>query len=98
MSTPKRKTRKRKAESTVKKLRKKIGRTEEKMLDAAVIVAASKRYDYGELNKQRKKLGLIIEHASEDFKKVEEQLKRIEEEEHRKLIEEISRPRQSWFW
>lgn len=71
---------------------------EEKMLDAAVIVAASKRYDYGELNKERKKLGLIIEHASEDFKKVERQLKRIEEEEDRKLIEEISRPRQGWFW
>jgi hypothetical protein len=63
-----------------------------------VIVAASKRYDYGQLNKERKKLGLIIEHASEDYKKVEERMARIEEEEHRKLVDAISRPRQSWFW
>ena len=68
------------------------------MLDAAAIVAASKRYDYSQLDKERKKLGLVIGRASEDYKKIEGQMARIEEEEHRKLVEEISRPQQSWFW
>ena len=98
MITPKRKTRKRKAESTAKRLRKKIGKSDEKMLEAAAIVAASKRYDYGQLNKERRKLGEIIEHASADYKSVEGKMRNIEEDEHRKLVEEISRPRQSWFW
>lgn len=97
MPTSKGKTRRR-AESTVKRLKKKIGKTDEKMLDAAVIVAASKRYDYSQLNKERKKLGLIIEQASEDYKKIEKRMTNIEEEEHRKLMDEINRPRQSWFW
>ena len=97
MITPKRKTRKRAKESTVKRLKKKMGKTENKMLEAAVIVAASKRYDYNQLNKERKKLGQIIEHASEDYKKIEGQMANIEKEEHNKLMEEISRPR-GWFW
>ena len=75
-----------------------MGKTEGKMLDAAAIVAASKRFDYSQLDKERKKLGLVIGRASEDYKKIEGQMARIEEEEHRKLVEEISRPQQSWFW
>jgi hypothetical protein len=98
MTTDKRKTKRRKPESTVKRLRKKMGKSDEKMLEAAAIVAAGRRYDYGQLNKERRRLGEIIEHASGDYKKVEERMRNIEEDEHRKLVEEISRPRQSWFW
>ncbi len=75
-----------------------MGKSDEKMLDAAAIVAASKRYDFSQLDRERKKLGLVIARASEDYKKIEEHMARIEEEEHKKLLEEISRPRQSWFW
>ena len=79
-------------------MKKKMTKSEDKLLEAAAIVAASRRYDYEQLNRERKKLGLIIEHASEDYRKAEERMKKIEEEEHKKMVEEMTRPRQGWFW
>jgi hypothetical protein len=66
-------------------------------LEAAAVVAATRRMDYNRLLRERAKISEFIEKATKDYKGVEEKLKSIEKEEVSKAVRSAEKPRWSFF-
>ena len=92
----KRKTQKKK-NSVFSKLKTRGSSTEKRALEAAAIVAATRRLDYSRLSRERVKIGDVIQKATSDYKRVEAQIKDIEKEELVKVTTQLQRPR-GLFW
>jgi ERCC4-type nuclease len=93
----KRKTQKKK-DSVLSRLKKKTSSTEKRALDAAALVAATRRVDYTRLVRERAKIGEFLEKATADYKSVEERMKAIEKDELAKVVTQLSKPRWGFFW
>jgi hypothetical protein len=93
----KRKTQKKK-DSVLSRLKKKTSSTEKRALDAAALVAATRRVDYTRLVRERAKIGEFLEKATADYKSVEERMKAIEKDELAKVVTQLSKPRRGFFW
>ena len=91
----KRKTKKK--NSIFSRLKKHGSSTEKKALEAAALVAATRRVDYTRLLKDRAKIGDYIQKATADYKHVEERLKSIEKDEMSKVIGRVQNPT-GLFW
>ena len=87
-----------KANSLLTKLQKKTGSTGKRALEAAAVVAATRRMDYNRLLRERVKISEFIEKATKDYKSVEESLKSIEKEELSKALRNSENPRWGFFW
>lgn len=93
----KRKTQKKK-DSVLSRLKKQTSSTEKRAIDAAALVAATRRMDYNRLLRERTKISEFIEKATRDYKNVEERMKAIEKEELAKVVTQLSQPRRGLFW
>jgi uncharacterized protein (DUF2344 family) len=93
----KRKTRK-KSQSVLTRLKKQKSSIEKKALEAAALVAATRRIDYGRLARERAKISEFLEKATTDYKHIEERMKAIEKDELSKVITQVSQPRRGLFW
>ena len=93
----KRKTRK-KSDSVLSRLKKQTSSTEKKALEAAALVAATRRMDYNRLVRERTKISEFLEKATRDYKHVEERMKAIEKDELSKVVTQLSQPRRGLFW
>ena len=87
-----------KANSLLTKLQKKTGSTGKRALEAAAVVAATRRIDYNRLLRERTKISEFIEKATKDYKDVEQKLKSIEKEELSKAVRNAEKPRWGFFW
>jgi hypothetical protein len=95
---PAKKTRKRsKRASSLDKLRKKVPTGDLKVLDAAAVLAASRRRDYANLEAHRRELGDFIKKAGEEYKIVQKHMKMIEEEELHRAVGQLDKS-SSWSW
>jgi len=90
-----RKTRK---NTNVDKLRRKLPASNLKVLDSAAIIAASRRSDYRDLEHHKKNLKDFIQKATEDYKVIDKHMKTIEDNEFNKLIQQVDRPKWSWWY
>ena len=94
----KRKTRKKK-DSLTARLKKKSVSVEKRAMEAAALIAATRRMDYNRLIKERTKIGEFLQKATADYKLVEERMKSIEKDELSKVTTQLQRPTmRGFFW
>jgi hypothetical protein len=91
-----RKTHKKK-NSVLTQLQKKTSSTDKRALEAAALIAATRRMDYNRLLRERNKISEFLEKATKDYKAVGERLKAIEKDELLKVANQLQRPR-GLFW
>ena len=95
---PKKETRKKpRKTSNLDKLRKKLPAGDIKVMNAAAVLAATRRRDYQELEEHRRALTEFIKKAGEEYKAVSKEMKSIEDEEIHKLVGQLDRPKWSWW-
>jgi hypothetical protein len=92
----KRKTRKKK-DSLTARLKKKGVSVEKRAMEAAALIAATRRMDYNRLIKERTRIGEFLQKATADYKLVEERMKAIEKDELSKVTTQLHKPR-GLFW
>lgn len=91
-----RKTQK-KRDTVLTRLKKQTSFAEKRAMEAAALVAATRRVDYNRLLKERTKISEFLEKATKDYKGIEDRLKEIEKDEMSKVVRQVSRPR-GLFW
>jgi len=95
---PRKETRKKARKiSTLDKLRKKVPAGNLKFIDAAAVLAATRRRDYSQMEEHRRHLGDFIKRATEEYRVVEKHMKAIEEEEFHKMMVQVDKPKSSWW-
>jgi hypothetical protein len=87
-----------KRESVLTRLKKQASTTEKRAMEAAALVAATRRADYSRLVRERTKISEFLEKATTDYKAIEERLKAIETDEMSKLVSQAQKPRRGLFW
>ena len=90
-------TTRKKKDTVLTRLKKQTSSTDKRALEAAALIAATRRIDYNRLLRDRTKISEFLEKATKDYKDVGDQLKAIEKDELSKVVTQLQRPR-GLFW